>query len=76
VKDTRHLDFCDMTFWGGPLRERPVLGSIAPARVTEITRLIVTKYFDQELLGQRSALSTAMGSIPEVTLRTVTPAGK
>jgi len=32
VKGTRHLDFSDMVFWGGPLRERPILGSIAPAR--------------------------------------------
>ena len=30
VRDTRHLDFSDMAFWGGPLRERPVLGTIAP----------------------------------------------
>lgn len=74
VKDTRHLDFCDMVFWGGPLRERPVLGTIAPARATEITRVIVRRYFDQELLGQRSALSGALTPLSEVTFRTVTPA--
>jgi dienelactone hydrolase len=73
VRDTRHLDFSDMTFWGGPLRERPVLGSIAPARVTEITRAIVRQYFDQELLGKRAALSAGMPQFPEVTFRTVPP---
>ena len=41
VKDTRHLDFTDMVFWGGPLRERPILGTLAPGRITEITRLLV-----------------------------------
>jgi len=76
VKDTRHLDFCDMTFWGGPLRERPVLGAIAPARVTEITRVLARKYFDQELLGQRAALQGALAPFPEVTFKTVTPPGK
>ena len=75
VKDTRHLDFCDMAFWGGPLRERPVLGTIAPARATEIARLVVRRFFDQELLGQRAALSGALAPFQEVTFRTVTPAG-
>ena len=59
VTDTRHLDFTDMVFWGGPLRERPMLGTIAPARVTEITRVLVRRFFDQELLGQRAALTGA-----------------
>jgi predicted dienelactone hydrolase len=73
VPDTRHLDFCDMTFWGGPLRERPVLGTMAPARVTAITRAVVRRFFDQELLGQRAALFTALASFPEVTVKTVVP---
>ncbi len=51
VRDTRHLDFSDMAFWSGPLRERPVLGTIAPARVSEISGVIVRQYFDQELWG-------------------------
>lgn len=72
VKDTRHLDLCDMVFWGGPLRERPILGTIAPARVTEITRTIVRRYFDQELLGRRNALPEGLAPFSEVTLRTVT----
>jgi len=72
VKDTRHLDFTDMVFWGGPLRERPILGTLAPGRVTEITRVLVRRYFDQELLGQRAALSGALTPLSEVTFRTVT----
>jgi predicted dienelactone hydrolase len=71
VRETRHLDFCDMTFWGGPLRERPVLGAIAPARVTEILRAVVRRYFDQELRGQRSALAV-LSSYPEVAFTTAT----
>ena len=73
VRDTRHLDFSDMAFWGGPLRERPVLGTMAPARVSEITGAIVRQYFDQELLGQRSTLLAGMPLFPEVTVRTVPP---
>jgi dienelactone hydrolase len=74
VKDTRHLDFTDMVYWGGPLRERPVLGTIPPARVTEITRVLVRRFFDQELLGQRAALSGAVAPLSEVVFRTITPA--
>ena len=69
VADTRHLDFCDMTFWGGPLRERPVLGSIAPERVTAIARTIVREFFDQELLGRRSPLLAGSEKLPEVAAR-------
>ena len=71
VRDTRHLDFSDMVFWGGPLRERPVLGTIAPARATEITSVIVRQYFDQELSGERSVLLAGTPLFPEVTVRTV-----
>jgi predicted dienelactone hydrolase len=74
VRDTRHLDFSDMAFWGGPLRERPgPLGSIAPSRVDEITRAIVREYFDQELLGRRSPLLSGTPRFPEVSARTVAP---
>ena len=69
VADTRHLDFTDMAFWGGPLRERPVLGSIAPGRITEITRAVVRQYFDQELLGRRSPLLAGTQTMPEVAVR-------
>ena len=69
IADTRHLDFCDMTFWGGPLRERPVLGSIAPERVTAIARTVVREFFDQELLGRRSPLLAGSETLPEVAAR-------
>jgi dienelactone hydrolase len=76
VRDTRHLDFSDMAFWGGPLRERPVLGPIAPARVAEITGAIVRQYFDQELLGQRSPLLAGTPIFPEVVVRTFSAPGR
>lgn len=69
VAGTRHLDFCDMTFWGGPLRDRPVLGEIAPERVTEITRTVVRQYFDQELLGRRAPLLAGTRTLPEVAVK-------
>jgi pimeloyl-ACP methyl ester carboxylesterase len=71
VRDTKHLDFSDMAFWGGPLRERPVLGAIAPARAAAITRAVVRHYFDRELLGKPAALATALVEFPEVTTKTV-----
>jgi dienelactone hydrolase len=71
VKGTRHLDFSDMVFWGGPLRERPILGSIAPARAVAVTASIVREYFDQELLGLRSALLAGTSDVPEVTVQTI-----
>ena len=71
VAETRHIDFSDMVFWGGPLRQRAVLGTIAPARAAEITSVIVRQYFDQELLGQRSTLLAGAPLFPELTVRTV-----
>ena len=41
VRDTLHLEFSDMIFWAGPLRERGILGTMAPARASAITRAIV-----------------------------------
>lgn len=73
VRDTRHLDFSDMVFWGGPLRERRILGSLAPGRAAEVTATIVREYFDQELLGQRSPLLSGGASLTEVTVRTIQP---
>jgi len=73
VRDTRHLDFIDLAFWGGPLRERPVMGPIAPARIADITRVVVREFFDQELLGRRSTLLTGAPRFPEVTVRTFAP---
>jgi hypothetical protein len=73
VRGTLHLDFSDMAFWGGPLRERSALGTIPPARAAELTALIVRQYFDQELLGRRSTLLAGASVPPELTVRTVPP---
>jgi predicted dienelactone hydrolase len=71
VRNTLHLDFSDMILWGGPLRER-ALGTLAPARATEITRTIVLQYFDQELRGKPSPLLAGKETFPEVTVRSFT----
>jgi hypothetical protein len=71
VRDTRHLDFSDMVFWGGPLRERPVLGTMAPERAAQITAAIVRGYFDQELRGARSPLIAGTSGFAEVTVKTL-----
>lgn len=68
VRDTLHLDFSDMNFWGGPLRDRGALGKMPPARAAEITRAIVRQFFDQELLKNRSDLLTGAALFPEVTV--------
>ena len=68
VRDTRHLDFCDMIFWGGPLRDRGILGGLAPERITAITRTIVREYFDETLGGKRSPLLNRTATLPEVTV--------
>jgi predicted dienelactone hydrolase len=68
VRDTLHLDFSDLPFWGGPLRERGAFGATPPARATEITRTIVRQYFDQALLGRKSPLLAGDRSFPEVTV--------
>ena len=66
VQGTRHLEFSDMVFWGGPLRP-PVLGTMAPRRAVEITRAIVRQYFDQILLGKSSPLLAGQPVFPEVS---------
>lgn len=55
VADTLHLDFTDMNFWGGPLRQRGAYGKIDPARAALVTRTIVRDFFAQEILKQPSA---------------------
>jgi len=73
VRDTLHLDFSDLGFWGGPLRERGALGSLAPERAAEITRTVVREYFDETLLGRRSPLLAGKASFPEAVVRVVPP---
>jgi pimeloyl-ACP methyl ester carboxylesterase len=68
VRDTLHLDFSDMIFWGGPLRDRGALGTLTPVRAAEITRAIVRQYFDQELLKKRSTMLAGTSAFPEVTV--------
>jgi hypothetical protein len=68
VRDTLHLDFSDMVFWGGPLRERSILGKLPPERIAGITRAIVREFFDQQLLGRKSKLLAGETVYPEVTV--------
>lgn len=72
VPDTRHLDFSDMAFWGGPLNTPALRGSMPAARATEITRAVVRHYFDEQLMGRRAALATVLARFPDVTLKTMT----
>ena len=67
VRDTLHLDFSDMAFWS-PLRDRKILGAMAPARAAAITRQVVREYFDQELNGQPSGILAGSTQLPEVTV--------
>jgi hypothetical protein len=68
VEGTLHLDFSDMIFWDGPLRDRKALGPIAAARAAEITRAIVRQYFDRTLRRQPSPLLAGESTFPEVTV--------
>jgi dienelactone hydrolase len=65
VAGTKHLDFSDLNFWGGRLREVPALGDIDPARASTVVRTIVREYFDQELRGRRSPLLAGAATLPE-----------
>lgn len=68
VRDTLHLDFSDVLLWGGPLRDRNILGKLDPARAIALTRTIVREYFDQELLSRTSPLLNGTSTLPEVTI--------
>ena len=68
VKDTLHLDFTDMNFWGGPLRQRGAFGKIDPARAAEVTRMIVREFFGQEILKQPSAFLSGKQSMTDATV--------
>ncbi len=70
VRDTLHLEFSDMPFWGGPLRERGILGKLDPLRAASVTREIVREYFDQELRGRPSPLLAGRSAFSEVTVST------
>jgi len=68
VAGTQHLDFSDMNFWGGPLRQRGAYGAIAPARAAEVTRTIVREFFGQEILGQASRLLSGQAKWADVAV--------
>jgi len=68
VQDTLHLDFTDMNFWGGPLRQRGAYGKIDPARAAEITRTVVREFFGQEILKQPSAFLSGKQPLANVTV--------
>lgn len=68
VKDTMHLDFTDMNYWGGPLRQRGAYGKIDPARAAEITRLVVREFFAQEILKQPSSFLSGKMPMADVTI--------
>jgi predicted dienelactone hydrolase len=69
VADTLHVDFTEMNFWGGPLRQRGAFGKIEPARALELTRLIARSFFGQEILKQPSTLFSNSQPIPGLTVR-------
>jgi len=68
VKDTLHLDFTDMNFWGGPLRQRGAYGKIDPARAAAITRMIAREFFGQEVLSQPSAFLSGKQPMTDVSV--------
>ncbi len=68
VKETLHLDFTDMNYWGGPLRQRGAYGKIEPARAADITRMIVREFFAQEILKQPSAFLSGKQTMSGVTV--------
>ena len=67
VKDTLHLDFSDMNYWGGPIARR-AFGGIGAARAAEVTRRIVREFFGQEILKQPSPLLSGKEPIENVTV--------
>jgi hypothetical protein len=73
VDSTRHLDFSDMNFWGGPLNAPGVHGPMAPVRAAEVTRRIVREYFEQELTGKPSRLLDGTMKLPDIRVGRLRP---
>jgi predicted dienelactone hydrolase len=67
VKDTLHLDFSDMNYWGGPIAKR-AFGGLGAARAAEVTRRIVREFFGQEILKQPSPLLSGKEPFEGVTV--------
>lgn len=70
IRDTLHLDFSDMVFWGSAFGERKILGAQKPARTTEIMRALVREFFDLHLLEKPSPILSGKNSVPELTVST------
>jgi hypothetical protein len=70
VKDTLHLDFTDMNYWGGPIAKR-AFGARGAARSAEVTRCVVREFFGQEILKQPSALLSGKEPMNGVTVSEV-----
>ena len=69
VKDTLHLDFTDMNFWGGPLRQRGAYGKIDPAARPQRSRdWSCASSSRQEILKQPSALLSGKQPMTDVTV--------
>ena len=60
VEGTLHLDFSDMIFWQGPLRDRKALGALPAVRATAITRAIVREYLRSDL--HRAVVAAPVGA--------------
>jgi predicted dienelactone hydrolase len=71
VKDTLHLDFTDMNYWGGPIAKR-AFGALGAPRSAEVTRRIVREFFGQELLGRASAWLNGKETVEGVTVSRMT----
>jgi dienelactone hydrolase len=71
VADTLHVDFTEMNFWGGPLRQRGAFGRIAPERALELTRLVARSFFGQEILKQPSTFFSDSQPPAGITVREV-----
>jgi dienelactone hydrolase len=69
VADTLHVDFTEMNFWGGPLRQRGAFGKIVPERALELTRLVARSFFGQEILKQPSTFFSDSQPLPGITVR-------
>ncbi|MEZ5287027.1 MAG: hypothetical protein R2712_19920 [Vicinamibacterales bacterium] len=69
VAGTGHLDFSDMVLWDGPLRDRPLFGTLAGEKAVAITRQIVVEFFERELRQRPAPLLSGRTEVPGVSVR-------
>jgi hypothetical protein len=72
---TLHLNFGDWQYWEEPARIRQALGTLAPARATEIVHRLVLEFFGQVLDGVPSPLLAGGGGVPELQVQRLAPQG-